>query len=157
MRCRRLPLATRLFALAGMLLLSACGGSEEPRAVVDIDSLAGKWATGAGASLVFKADHTFDSQGLSLDPALVRGCPSGTADGNWAFFVDEGAPGGLVGMDKKAQSGETVGVTFRDMPLGDCGITLSVIRDGSVLCVSMDLDQVCSFKERFTRLEKNRG
>ncbi|MFF8267579.1 hypothetical protein ACF059_09300 [Streptomyces sp. NPDC016562] len=60
-------------------------------------------------------------------------------------------------MDRNAQSGETVGVTFRDIPQGDCGITLSVIRDGSVLCVSMDLDQVCSFKERFTRVEGDHG
>ncbi|MGW6876908.1 hypothetical protein ACWGHA_31765 [Streptomyces xanthophaeus] len=140
-----------------MLLLSACGGSEEPRAVADFGSITGKWVTEAGASLTFKADRTLESQGLRFAPSLVSGCPSGTGHGNWAFFVDKGAPGGLVGMDVDAQSGEIVGVTFRDIPLGDCTITMSVIKDGSTLCVSMDPDQVCSFKDRFTRVEQNSG
>ncbi|WP_411104957.1 hypothetical protein [Streptomyces sp. cmx-4-9] len=123
--------------------------------MADFGTVTGKWATKTGASLTFKADRTLESRGLRFDPSLVSGCPSGAGRGNWAFYVDKGKPGGLVGMDEKAQSGQIVGVTFNDIPQGSCTITLSVIRDGSTLCVSMDPDQVCSFKDRFTRVGQN--
>ncbi len=140
----------RLFALATVLLLSACGGLEE-RSVADVGGITGEWTAKSGVRLDFKVDHTFTSQGLHLDPSLTRGCPSGTAGGSWGFVVAEGAPAGLVAMSKEAQRGDVIGLNFRDIPQGDCLIKLSVLKDGASLCISIDLDEVCTFKERFTR------
>ncbi|MGW7172267.1 hypothetical protein [Streptomyces xanthophaeus] len=71
--------------------------------------------------------------------------------------MDKGKPGGHVGMDEEAQSGQIVGLTFNGIPQGSCTLTLSVIKDGSTLCVSMDPDQVCSFKDRFARVKQDPG
>ncbi|MFD9302181.1 hypothetical protein ACFWCB_05700 [Streptomyces sp. NPDC060048] len=140
----------RPFLLAIVLLLSACGGSGEAKGTAEVDDIKGDWTTAAGAHLSFEADHTFTSQGLRFDPSLAKGCPAGTGKGSWGFYVDEGTPGGFVAMSKEAPRGDTIGVTFAGIAQGDCSIMLSVLKSGE-LCASIDLDEVCSFSDRFTR------
>ncbi|MEU8843334.1 hypothetical protein AB0D97_30120 [Streptomyces roseus] len=143
----------RLFLLAFVLLLSACGGSGESKGTAEAGDIEGDWSTAAGVHLSFAADHTFTSQGLKFDPSLVKGCPTGTGRGSWGFYVDKGAPGGFVAMSKEATAGDTIGVNFTEIPQGDCSIMLSVLKSGE-LCVSIDFDEVCTFSDRFTRTKE---
>lgn len=142
--------ARRLSLLAIALLLSACSSPGETKEKVTLSDIVGNWRESTGAQISLAADHTFTSQGLRFDASLVQGCPAERGHGNWGFYIDAGAPGGLVGTSDEATTGDTIGVTFSDIPQGECGITLSVLKDGK-LCASMDLDEVCSFKYRFTK------
>ncbi|MFJ6053394.1 hypothetical protein [Streptomyces sp. NPDC092307] len=143
----------RLFLLAFVLLLSACGGSGESKGTAGAGDIEGEWSTAAGVRLSFAADHTFISQGLKFDPSLAKGCPTGTGRGSWGFYVEKESPAGYVVMSKEATAGDTIAVSFTEIPQGDCSIMLSVLKSGE-LCVSTDFDEVCTFSDRFTRTKE---
>ncbi|WP_158939228.1 hypothetical protein [Streptomyces sp. NRRL S-87] len=140
------------FATAALIpLLASCAGHVDRRAIVHDEQVFGTWTTSTGARFTLKADRTFTSQGLHLDPSLAEGCPSGEARGDWGFYVDAGKPGDLSIVSTTARSGDTIGVTFNEIPQGDCIISLTFL-ENQKFCISVDPDEVCTFSDRFTRI-----
>ncbi|MEU2113943.1 hypothetical protein [Streptomyces sp. NPDC019507] len=116
--------------------------------------LVGTWKTSNGAQIALREDRTFDVSAVNWGITLGgESCPKGKASGTWAFWVDEGEPGGTVFVSAAADSGDAISLTFADVRPGGCGITLSVIDGGDTLCATDDPDLVCGLDVRFNRAE----
>ncbi|MEN8655018.1 hypothetical protein ABCR94_31630 [Streptomyces sp. 21So2-11] len=147
---RRIPW---IFALLSPLILIAACAAEPELTTVQESKIVGAWSEGSGTQITFRADRTFDASKLNIGSRLYDGCPSGAASGSWAFFVDEGEPGGSVFASEEATSGESLVLTFQEVPQGDCVITLNAVDGGKALCASDDPDFSCPLNIKFTKIK----
>ncbi|MDQ0389980.1 hypothetical protein J2S54_006800 [Streptomyces sp. DSM 42143] len=112
--------------LATVALATSCDGSSARSATVPVDRVTGVWKSGE-ATLALTADHTFTASGLNEGKLTDTGCPVGHADGDWAFFADQGD--GLYVTSRQARSGSEVGLSFTEPSDEPCRLTLTVVDD----------------------------
>ncbi len=133
--------------LVTVALATACDGSSARTATVPVDRVTGVWKSGE-ATLALTADHTFTASGLNEGKLTDTGCPVGHADGDWAFFADQGD--GLYVTSRQARSGSEIGLSFTEPSDEPCRLTLTVV-DDDTLCATSDPDVPCDLGVRFTR------
>ncbi|MDN3261995.1 hypothetical protein QWJ26_19705 [Streptomyces sp. CSDS2] len=134
--------------LVTVVSATACDGSGARAATVPVDRVTGVWKAGQ-ATLALTADHTFTASGLNEGKLTETGCPAGHADGDWAFFADQGD--GLYVTSRQARSGSEIGLSFTESSDEPCRLTLTVVDDGDTLCATSDPDVPCDLGVRFTR------
>lgn len=135
--------------LITLLSAAACDGTGAQTATVPADRVTGNWQAGGGTALALAADRTFTASGLNAGELADTGCPGGHADGDWAFFADQG--GGLYVTSRQARSGSEIGLSFSGSSDEPCRLTLTVVDDGDTLCATFDPDVPCDLDVRFTR------
>jgi hypothetical protein len=133
--------------LVNVALATACDGSSARTATVPVDRVTGVWKSGK-ATLALTADHTFTASGLNEGKLTDTGCPVGHADGDWAFFADQGD--GLYVTSQQARSGSEIGLSFTEPSDEPCRLPLTVVDDDDTLCVMSDPDVTCDLGVRFT-------
>ncbi|PRH80306.1 hypothetical protein C6N75_04920 [Streptomyces solincola] len=57
----------------------------------------------------------------------------------------------MLWVSSEASSGDSLGLSFADVPQGQCALSLDVIDGGKGLCASDDPDLSCGLDVRFTR------
>nr|WP_168723371.1 hypothetical protein [Streptomyces sp. SAT1]ANO41941.1 hypothetical protein A8713_032265 [Streptomyces sp. SAT1] len=129
-----------------MALTVSCGlAAALYAAEIPADQLEGRWASEAGTSLTFRADHTFTSQHFDKLPvASLCNDPSAMSSGRWAFYGPAGT-GKNYTADEAVTHGSVLSLTFS---VGDCtvGAYLFGDEDDPVLCPTDDPDDGCPSK-----------
>lgn len=137
-------------ALAAVTLTVSCGYAAAIYATeISADQVAGRWASEAGTSLTFHADHTFTSEHFdtlpvasdcdTLPPVARRELTSG----RWAF--DDGTAG------ETATRGTVLSLTFTG---SECAVHAYVFGDAAdpALCPTDDPDDGCRSKDYLQRI-----
>ncbi|MFJ4965770.1 hypothetical protein ACIP6P_25555 [Streptomyces sp. NPDC088729] len=137
---------------SAMLAVSAgCGNSEAPH-VVKASELVGSWRSADGGVVTFHENRDLEVDGLPLQNSFRAGCPDGSTAQSWSFFADSGDSVGSLQASPDAAEGSSISIGFAEDVTAECLVDFNVIDGGDAICVSDDIDRVCSSEVRLRRV-----
>lgn len=135
-------------AVISVALTASCT-TEVKSAPVAASVISGDWVDAMGGRISLREDRSFSASDVSWGVG-DSSCPDGKSQGSWAFW-QESEPKDFISASESAKSGNSLALSFDGVEQGGCYVTLNLIDGGAGLCVTDDVDVVCSTGSEFRR------